>query len=139
MNKNDDRDPPTVVLARDAFSARMRELAGNPGISKASSRIDLHDFYGNLETWTVDTFRAPGEPGTAFIQQMTATGALRLMLPPKVMEALGRQNGSVVRQNRRRAARQTVSARRAEGLTVGNPEALARARKARKRSKGKGA
>ena len=51
-------------------------------------------------------------------------GGLRLVRPPKVMEALDRQRGQVVTVSRKRAARRAVDTRRERGDVIGNPEAL---------------
>jgi len=120
-------------IPRDEFSTLRRSLVDNPGTVEASSRIDIADFYGRLETWTVDTFRVDGDT-TAFIQRMSAEGSIRLVLPPQVMRALARQTMSAVEKLRARAARKAVATRIARGDTLGNPAALAAARK-RKRSK----
>jgi hypothetical protein len=140
-------DEPEVKLARDPFTARMRELSSNPGAVKSSSRGDVVDDYGNLDTWTIDTFRtletitAKTRPGakaerktisrtTAFVQRMTPEGGLRLVLPPSVMATLLRQDAALTGQRRRLGARQALETRRARGDRLGNPDALKRARKA---------
>lgn len=125
-NVDDDR------LPRDEFSVRLRELTDNPGAVKASSRVDIADFYGHAETWTVDTFRHDGVE-TVFVQRMSATAPLRLMLPPPVMAVVNRQHDANTTKMRRRGAQQAVATRRERGDTLGNPAALRKARKARKR------
>lgn len=121
------------TLPRDEFTVRLRELTDNPGAVRSSSRIDIADFYGNAETWTVDTFRESTGIETAFVQRMSMQNPLRLMLPPQVMAALTRQHDNLVTKLRRRGARQAVATRIARGDTLGNPEALRKARRARKK------
>lgn len=120
------------TLPRDEFSTRMRELDGHPGAVKASSRIDITDLYGNVTTWTVDSYALGGEQGVAFVQRMSSEGGLRLVLPSEVMTAIARQRASQRHQRRRRGARQAVATRRARGDKLGNLEALSKARKAGK-------
>lgn len=122
-------------LPRDEFTVRLRELTDNPGAVRSSSRIDIADFYGNAETWTVDTFRESTGVETAFVQRMSMSNPLRLMLPPQVMAALTRQQGTLTRHARRRGARQAVAMRRARGDVLGNPDALRKARRGRKKAK----
>jgi hypothetical protein len=86
------------TLPRDEFTVRLRELSDNPGAVRAQSRIDITDFYGNAETWTVDTFREDTGVETAFVQKMSVASPLRLMLPPKVMAAVTRQHDTLVTQ-----------------------------------------
>lgn len=122
------------TLPRDEFTVRLRELTDNPGAMRASSRIDVVDFYGNAATWTVDTFRESTGVETAFVQRMSREEPLRLIIPSTVMIVLTRQHESLVARSRRRGARQAVATRRARGDTLGNPAAL---RKARKRTSAK--
>lgn len=123
-----------ATLPRDEFSIRLRELTDNPGAVKASSRVDIADFYGRSETWTVDTFRHGGVE-TVFMQRMSAEQPLRLMIPPPVMAAVNRQHDANTGKVRRRGAQAAVATRIARGDTLGNPDALKRARGARKRRK----
>lgn len=118
------------TLPQDAFSRRLRELTDNPGAIRASSTINRQDFYGNAETWVIDTFRVDGGE-EVFLQRIGADGASRLILPPAVTAAIGRQRDRAVTVNRRRAARTALATKRAAGVQVGNPEALRRARKAK--------
>jgi hypothetical protein len=120
------------VLPADVFSRRRRELMENPGAMRSASTVNVQDFYGNLETWHIETFRTDATV-EALVQRNSADGSLRLVLPPKVMEALNRQRGQVVTQARKRAARRAVDTRRERGDVIGNPEALRQARKATKR------
>ena len=124
--------PAQTTLPRDEFSVTLRSLADNPGTVHAQSRLDIADFYGRSETWTIDTFRADGAE-TVLLQRMTAEGALRLVLPPQVTSAMTRQHDSLTGKVRRRGARQAVATRIARGDRLGNPDALRKARKARKR------
>jgi hypothetical protein len=121
----------TPTLPRDEFSVLLRQLNDNPGATHTQSRVDIADFYGRSQTWTIDTFRAEGAE-TVFVQRMSADGALRLVLPPEVTLALARQRGRATDRNRRQGARQAVATKRARGDSLGNPDALRKARRARK-------
>lgn len=124
-----------TTLPRDEFSAALRSVTGNPGLTKTTSRVDIEAFTGGLTTWTIDTFRGPGF-ACAFIQRASADGLVRLVLPVPVMAALDRQKATATRHARRRGARQAVATKRAEGQQVGNVEALRKARSARRKHKG---
>src|SRR5262245_38257728 len=125
-------DTPSALLPRDAFSVTLRNLIDNPGAVRTQSRIDIADDYGNSQSWLIDTFRI-GQQTTTLVQRMAADGALRLVLPPQVMAAIGRQDSALVRQVRKRGARQAVATKLAEGQTIGNIDALRKARKARRK------
>ncbi len=119
------------TLPTDLFSRRLRELTHNPGAVRATSTIQTADFYGNAETWVVDTFRVDGGE-EVLVQRISSAGGLQLVLPPQVTAAINRQRERAVTVNRKRAARSAVATKRAAGIPVGNAEALRRARKAKR-------
>lgn len=124
------------TLPADAYSRRRRELNENPGALAATSTISVADFYGNLSTYVVETFRVDGQE-TVFLAITDHLGGRRSMLPPEITAAIYRQRDQLVARSRVRAARQGVETRRARGDAIGNPDALRRARKARGKGKGK--
>ena len=124
---------PERTLPRDAFSTALRTLTANPGAVRTSSKVDLVDLYGNSETWIVDTFRIEGGE-TVLLQRIDGNGGLRLVLPPAVTEALTRQRDRATTVNRKRGARRAMETRIARGDTIGNPEALLKARRARRKA-----
>lgn len=101
-------------IPTDVFSRRRRELKENPGAIGAESTITVQDFYGNLETWVVETFRVDGKE-EAFLQRMSADGGARLLLPAPVMAALSRQRDQVIGRARKRSARAAAATRKAKG------------------------
>ena len=127
MTESPDRPLPT-----DAFSIAFRNLTDNPGAVRTSSKVDLIDFYGRTESWIIDTFRVEGVE-TVFVQRISADGALRLVLPPEVTAVVNRQHDRATTINRRRGAAAAVRTKREKGLKLGNPDALRKARRARKR------
>jgi hypothetical protein len=118
-----------VQLPTDQFSRRLRELTSNPGAVRASSTISTVDFYGNAESWIVDTFRVDGDDET-LLQRINAAGSVRLVIPPAVMNAIVRGRERATTKIRKRAAHTAIETRRRRGDQLGNPEALAKARKA---------
>lgn len=123
------------TIPTDNFSRRRRELTDHPGVIRSASTVNLSDFYGNLETWVIETFRAPGAAVEVLIQRTSVDGGLRLVLPALVMATIDRQLGQTVAVSRRRGARQAVETRRARGDSLGNPDALRKARRGRKAAK----
>jgi hypothetical protein len=122
-------------IPTDLFSQTLRQLRDNPGALHASSRIDCADFYGNAETWNVDTFRtAFGD--TVFLQRSSAAAPLRLMLPPDVTKALANHRDRTAAAGQRQAGHRLIAQRRERGDTLGNPDALRKARQARKAKSG---
>lgn len=104
------------ILPVDHFSRRLRELTDNPGAIRSSSTINAQDFYGNAETWVVDTFRVNGGE-VVFLQRVSAEPKpIRIVLPAEVTAALSRQRDRAVTVARRRGARQAVETKRAAGV-----------------------
>lgn len=121
-----------TTLPTDQFSTRRRELVDNPGAFHTTGAVTRGDIYGNVETWLLETFRVDGLE-TVFIQINDAAGGRRFMVPPEVAALIYRQRDQLIAKARRRGARQAVETKRSKGKQVGNPEALAKARKARRR------
>jgi hypothetical protein len=119
------------TLPTDHFSRRLRELTHNPGAVRATSTIQTADFYGNAETWVVDTFRVDGGE-EVLVQRISSAGGLQLVLPPAVTAAMSRQRDRAVKSIRRTAARSAVATKRAAGIPIGNADALRKARKAKR-------
>jgi hypothetical protein len=118
------------TLPNDYFSTRRRELTDNPGSLGAGSTVHVKDFYGNLETWVVETYRVDGAD-TVLLQRTKSDGFDRLVLPPEITATLRRQQDGNERRARRRGARQAVETKRAKGQPIGNLAALANGRRRR--------
>jgi hypothetical protein len=129
-----DHEEPTVRLARDEFSERLRELANHPESVQATTHFNIHDDYGNVTTWVIDLSRV-GSEVTAFLQRGVNDGYTRLVLPPRVTSAIHRHSAGLITKARRKTSRRVVADKRARGEKLGNPEALRKARKARKAKK----
>jgi len=117
----------TSPIPTDTFSRTLRSLRDNPGAFAVGSRVETSDFYGNAQTWVVETFRVDGDE-TIFVQRIDGSGGLRLLLPPPVSRVLANHRDRVSAQARRRAGHALVARRRERGDKLGNPEALKRAR-----------
>lgn len=118
-------------IPTDVFSRALRQANDNPGALKASSTIEAADFYGNTETWVVTTFRIEAGREVVFLQRNSAEGGLRLVIPTEVVAALASQRERVQAAGRRRHGHKLVALRKQRGDTLGNPAALAAARRKR--------
>ena len=119
---------------KDEFTLQLANWSDYPQATKVGPAIvQTQTFLGNAETWTVQTIRHSDLGEAVFIQRIHSSGSMQLALPPKVTEAIARQRDSISAKNRRRGARRAVETKRELGLPVGNPEALRKARKSRKR------
>lgn len=117
-------------LPTDLFSQTRRRLVDNPGACRSGSTIHTADFYGNIETWVVETFRVDGSD--VVLLQRIGEGAVRLVIPDEVTAALARHVEANAKAIKRKQGHALIARRRERGDTLGNPEALARARRAKK-------
>jgi hypothetical protein len=77
--------------------------------------VTVADFYGNAETWVIDTFRLDGKE-EVLLQRVSSAGGLQLVLPPEVTAAMTRQRERAVHVVRRRAASTGLATKRAAGI-----------------------
>jgi hypothetical protein len=111
---------PEPQIPTDVFSRSLRAIQDNPASLGASSTVHARDFYGNAETWVIETFRtldARNNPRVSvFVQFNAADGGRRYVLPPEVMAAIFRHNDHLIKRTRRRAARKAVDTKRERGI-----------------------
>jgi hypothetical protein len=119
-------------IPTNPFSRELRSLRDNPGAVSSASTIHTQDFYGNSATWVLETFRDGDGDQKVFIQKIDELGGARLVLPPEVTAALARHRDQLSTKVRRRQGHRLVAQRRERGDVLGNPAALAAARKASK-------
>jgi len=99
----------------DLYSRTLRSIKDNPSSLGSSSTVHAHDFYGNAETWVIDTFNVDGRV-TVFIQFNAAEGGRRFVLPPEVTGRIFSHNESLITRVRRRAARKAVDTKRERNI-----------------------
>ena len=130
-NSTREQDP-QAVLPRDEFTSKRRDLDNHPEAVKAQSRLDVVDHYGNVTTWVLDLYRLDGDV-TAFVQRINGESGTRFVVPPAVTAAITRHQSALVTKARRKVGKRIAADKLARGEQVGNPAALALARKARRR------
>jgi len=70
---------------------------------------------GNSQTFVVQTYRQRDQGDTIFLQYIDAAGSDRIVIPPKVADAIARQRDALTKKNRRAAGRATAEKLAAEG------------------------
>lgn len=122
-------------LPTDEYSRDLARLKGHPDAFETTSTTERADFYGNHEAWVVKTIRINGE-ATVFMIRTSASGQLRMVIPPDITAVIARQRDTITDKSRRRGAIKAAATREALGIKP-NVDALAKARKARAEKKGK--
>lgn len=120
-------------IPTDLYSSTRRALEDNPGAHGVGSTVRTQDFYGNSETWVIETYRTEDGKETILLEHNSSAGGTRHVLPPQVAATLVNQHDRLTAGSRKRAARRAVETRRLRGDKLGNPGALAKARKAGRR------
>jgi hypothetical protein len=100
-----------TTLPKDLYSTTLRSMRANPAAVEKSSTIDMADFLGNAETWTVRTIRVDGND-IVFLQRINAHGGDRWVLPPEVTQAIARQRDGATTVNRKRGANKAAATRK---------------------------
>ena len=101
----------------DRFTDTLRRVAADPGAIKSRTTVsDSPPFIPDArETYVVESVKA--DSGTyIFLEVIDAQGqAHRLVLPPKVSQALYRQRDSLAQRSRKRGARKAYETQVAQG------------------------
>jgi hypothetical protein len=125
------------LLPTDQFDRLLSSQLGHPnGGHVPAAVVQDVDFYGKTTQFIVQTVRAAGGV-TVFISQLNSAGALRYILPPKVLALIDRQRDSVTTQIRRRHGKRIAEERGLLGAPVFTPEQRAKALATRKRNAAK--
>jgi len=131
----DPNEPRSRILPTDPFELALSNLIGLPnGAHTLPTVVQATDFYGNLSRYIVQTVRWE-EGHTVFVTLVNTGGqpATNVMLPPAVMNTIGRQLDSVTTMVRRRHGKRLAEQRAADGTqTVFTPAMRAKALATRK-------
>src|SRR5215831_3642907 len=92
------------TIPSDVYSRTLRSVQDNPASLGSSSTVHARDFYGNAETWVIETYRIEDRV-TVFVQFNSSEGGRRFVLPPEVTARILGQNDALITRARRRAAR----------------------------------
>jgi len=128
----------------EAFDYELGQLHGLPGVtSTKQATVRATNGLTENSTWIIQTFRkrdisegAERLPSrdTIFLEFIGKGGrSLRLVVPPQVADVMARQRDQLSTINRRKGAKQAVATRLERGDRLGNPEALRKARRQRRK------
>ena len=103
--------------AADRFDRAYGDLTHMPDLTRTEARTIRVSapIVGDVQTFTVQTLRRRDEGDSVFIEYHDRGGALRLVLPPTVADAIARQRDALTAKVRRRVGRESAAARKARG------------------------
>lgn len=99
------------------YDRLLGALDGLPDVvhTRPSTVRAIVPIIGAAETWIVQTYRQTEQGDTIFLESVSAAGAVRIALPPKVAAAIARQRDSLTAQSRSKAARAAAQDRKDRG------------------------
>lgn len=106
----------------DNFDRLMGSLHGLPdGACTDPSTIQVVPTLGvgGVETFIVQTYRQRDIGDNIFLQHISPSGTTRLVIPPKVADAIARQRDRLTTKVRSKAGKRTADARKAAGILPG--------------------
>lgn len=108
------------VLPTDPFEKNLARLVGLPnGAHTQPTVVQSMDFYGNVSSFMVQTVKWD-EGVSVFITEVRGgeERPVRVVLPPKVVAAMLRQQDACTRIVRKRHGQRLAEAQRAEGRVM---------------------
>lgn len=109
----------SAALTQDAFDKMLSRLMGLPGGAHTKpAAVQAIDFYGHATSFIVQTVKTD-EGETAFVSVVNAAGAVRFVLPARVLATIDRQRKALSKQVRSRNGRRIAEERAAAGIKPG--------------------
>lgn len=108
----------------DEYDRLMGNLDGLPDVSstKPTTIRTTVPLLGSSQTFIVQTFRQRDQRGeatvardTIFLESVSRSGSLRLVIPPAVADAIARQRDALTSRARSKAAKAVAADRKARG------------------------
>lgn len=102
------------------FDRILAGLDGLPDVTHAGpSTVRSVSFIGTSQTFIVSTYRQREQGDTIFLEGVSAEGAIRLVIPPKVADAIARQREQLTVKVRRKVGKASAEARKQRGELPG--------------------
>ena len=103
------------------FDRTLGQLHGLPDVASTSPSVKrvVPPFGINTHLYTIQTFRQKDIGDTIFLEHVSETGTVRLVIPPAVAEVIARQRDQITGKVRSRAARAVAQDRKERGLKPG--------------------
>ena len=116
MNRPPDPRPGTNL--GDAYDRAVCDLDGRPGVTKTQpSTIRVNSaLTTTTETYIVQTYRDEERGDTILVERGSAERMTRMVLPPKVAEAVARQREALTTKSRKAGAQKAARTREERGI-----------------------
>lgn len=111
----------------DYFDYLLGQFDGLPDMVK-SNQVPIRSIpflgVGGSQTFIIQTFKHTEQGDYVFLEHVSTSGTIRLVLPPKVVAVILRQHDQLIGKNRSKSAKAVMKRRMAEGYvpTFARPE-----------------
>ena len=102
----------------DAFDRTIGVLHGLPDVTQtkvAVTRVVPLLGVGATQLYVVETYRQKEQGDTIFLEHVSETGTVRLVIPPQVSAVIARQREQLTAKTRSKAAKAVAQARKERG------------------------
>ena len=106
-----------ITKAFDTYDRQIGALKGLPDVIEvkpSTVRVSI-PLLGLSQTFIVQTIRQRGVGDHVFLETVSRDGAIRIVLPPQVADAIARQRDTLTAKSRSKAARTLAQERKARG------------------------
>jgi hypothetical protein len=117
------------TINRDSFDRQLGAIEDLPDVlsTKATTIVDTTPIIGLAQTFIIQSYRQRDVGDRVFLQFVDAQGTKRIVIPPKVAQAIARQRSALTKKSRSKGAREAQNGRRPGFLNM-STEARAEAR-----------
>lgn len=110
-------EPTTYAEGPDEFDRQLGTLHGLPDAVEIANTVHIVEpIVGNAKTFIVRRVRQSEQGDTVFLHVVSKKENVRLVLPPKVMALLTRQDGVLSTKLRRQNGKRLAAERKAQGI-----------------------
>src|ERR1043166_3605816 len=118
MRSNRDDNPAGTAPYVEAFDRTIGVLHGLPDVvctKTCVTRVVPPLGVGGTQLYVVQTYRQKEQGDTIFLEHVSETGTVRLVIPPQVAAAIARQREQLTARTRSEAAKAVAQARKERG------------------------
>ena len=118
MRSNRDENPSGTAPYVDAFDRTIGVLHGLPDVvctRSHVSRVVPPLGVGGTQLYVVQTYRQKEQGDTIFLEHVSETGTVRLVIPPQVSAVIARQRDHLTAKTRSKAAKAVAQGRKERG------------------------
>src|SRR5881628_4032314 len=118
MRSNRDENPSGTAPFVDPFDRTIGVLHGLPDVTLTKTSVTrvVPPFgVGGTQLYVVQTYRQKEQGDTIFLEHVSETGTVRLVIPPQVSAVIARQREQLTAKTRSKAAKAVAQERKERG------------------------